>query len=151
MCLLRARCLQQTGTQLGNAANGCDEQLWGRGWSLAVSRHDSAHIALIYFPLRKVHVVGFAPQGPSAAAGAAPWDAGAECTGHLTWCPPSRDLPKATLTLPPSPCPAGNETWSPSKGRRKGRWQGQRQEKGGSWGLLQTCTPTPTLDRDCLP
>lgn len=27
MCLLRARCLQQTGAQLGNAANGYEEEL----------------------------------------------------------------------------------------------------------------------------
>lgn len=33
-----------------------------------------------FFPLQKVHVLGFAPQAPSAAVVAAPWDAAAQCT-----------------------------------------------------------------------
>lgn len=64
--------------------------------------------------------MGFAPQGPSAAAGAAPWDAGAECTRHLTVSPlqiPSQGYPHpATLSVP-----AGNEVWSISKGRQEER------------------------------
>lgn len=92
-------------------------------------------------------MVGFAPQGSSTAMGAALWDAGVECTRHLTWCPHSRDLSKVILTLPPSQCAVGNEKWTPSEARQEER--GNDRESGkrrwGVWGLWQPCTLTPTV------
>lgn len=122
MCLLRARCLQQTGIQLGNAADGYDEQLRGRGWGLSVSRNGITWIALIYFPLHKVHVVGFTP-GSLCSCGCSPRDAVAQCTSICPGASPAGTFPRL-----PRHChhlhdiALGSEPQGPSEGR---------QEKGG--------------------
>lgn len=126
---------------------------WEEGVGVCLLAGMTLHVQL-YFPLQKVHVVGFAPWAPSAAVGAAPWDAVAQYTRHLTWCLNSRDLPQATHTLPPSPWHChGQRTTGPLWGQagEKGRWLGQWQEKGGAWGLWQPCTPAPALVRESFP
>lgn len=153
LCLLRARCLQQTGMQLGNAARGYNEHLRERGWSLSVSRNDITHRALIYFPLQKVHVVGFAPQAASAAVVAVPWDAAAQCTtfdlvfhlqGPSPGCP---HLATISMTLPW----AMNHRAPLKAGRRKGEMTGTVARERGCLRAVAALHPSTSSGQGLLP
>lgn len=127
----------------GAAGEHCQWIQWAvvqKGWSLSISRHDSAHLALIYFPLRKVHMVQFAATGPAQLQVQHPGMLALNAPAIWPGVTPPETFPRS-----PSPCQPLCALWAMRHGPppRAGR-RGEDGDSGKKKGVPGGCgSPAP--------